>query len=196
MAFDGGSGKMKNQNEVKEEKKGLKAQPAAEQLVWVVVTTNPGMELRAKEHLENQGFEVYVPMRLFENRKQVLQALPFFPRYIFVRVPAEIERWKKIFSTYYVTGVVGCTAASAVGIQDKVVERIKAQEEGGFIKIGLRQAGGPHFLAGERVRVGTDWGIEATFIEPVDGRRAAILVSLLGRDSRCVVQFAKLKPVP
>lgn len=190
MAFDG-VGAVNRQSE-SNKKKG-KAGP---DLVWIVVVSKPGQEIKAKAELERQGFEVYLPMRLFENRKRELQASPFFPRYLFARVPVIVEQWRSIFSTYGVASVLGCTGTRAIGVKDALVERVRAQEEGGYIKIGLRKADSPHFMTGERVRVGTAWGIEATFIEPVDARRATILVSLLGRDSQVVVDLSKLKQVP
>lgn len=164
-------------------------------MVWVVVTSKPSREVVAKRELGQQGFEVYLPMKLFENRRGELQATPFFPRYLFARVPAQVEQWRSIFSTYGVSGVLGCSATRAVGVRDELVERIRAQEEAGYIKIGLRQGDSPRFEKGQRLRVG-GVGIDAVFDEPVDARRASILVSLLGRDSRVVVDLHKLKAAP
>jgi transcriptional antiterminator RfaH len=163
----------------------------APDLVWVVVTSKPGQEIRAKRELENQGFEVYLPMRLFENKAKELRAAPFFPRYLFARVPCEVKLWRSIFSTYGVSGVLGCTPARAVGISPQVVAKIKAREEAGFIKLGLPEQA-PTLERGQRVTE-PEWGLDGIFIERVDAKRAAILVSFMGRDSRFVVDLRTLK---
>lgn len=160
-------------------------------LVWVVVTSKPGQEIRAKRELENQGYEVYLPMRLFENKAKELRAAPFFPRYLFARVPVRVELWRSIFSTFGVSGVLGCSPARAVGVSDQVVDGIRAREEAGFIKLGLTEQAAP-LERGQRVSE-PEWGLEGTFIERVDAKRAAILVSFMGRDSRFVVDLRTLK---
>ncbi len=161
-----------------------------EPMIWVVVTSKPGQEIRAKRELSNQGFEVYLPMRLFENKAKELRAAPFFPRYMFCRVPADVALWRSIFSTYGVSGVLGCNLTRAVGVRDEVVEMLKAREEAGFIKLGLVEA--LAFERGQRVTE-AEFGLEGVFIERVDAKRAAILVSFMGRDSRFVVDLRTLK---
>lgn len=163
-----------------------------EPMVWVVVTSKPGQEIRAKRELENQGFEVYLPMKLFENKARELRAAPFFPRYMFVRVSTWAELWRSIFSTFGVSGVLGCTFTRVVGVRDEVVAGLKAREEGGYIKIGLAE-GAKALASGDRV-IEPDWGLEGVFMERVDARRAAILVSFMGRDSRFVVDLRTLRP--
>lgn len=190
MAFDQVGGIMKNQGESQTEQKTH---------VWVVVVSKPGQERRAKHELKQQGFEVYLPMKLFVvqrgPRKGETMATPFFPRYLFARVPVAVSEWREIFSTYGVAGVLGCSPSRAYGVKDVFVQRLKDQEEGGYLKVGL-----PDDVAapapGTRVRH-EDWGLEGVFEqllnERVDEKRAAFLVSFMGRDSRFVVDLRKLK---
>lgn len=187
MAFDYVGGCVEQVSEAK-----IKEGSQPVRLVWVVVVTKPGQERRAKRELEQQGFEVYLPLRLAMNRKtQALVALPFFPRYMFARVGLGIEEWGKIWYTFGVHGLLG-SAERPIGVKDELVDRIRAQEEAGFIKIGL-EAAGPRFAAGERVRTVDEIGFEGIFQERIDDRRALILVSFLGRDSRFTVDLRKLK---
>lgn len=194
MAFDGVGG-MKNQSEAKKEKKdqGLLS---LQQLVWVVVVTKPGQERRARLELERQGFPVYLPMKLAMDRRPgragQLLASPFFPRYLFAQVSLAVGDWKKIWYTIGVQGLLG-TNERPIGVKDTLVERIRAAEEDGFIKIGL-EADGPRFERHQRVVVevgGVD--IEGVFMERVDEKRASLLVSCLGRDSRFTVDLRKLR---
>ena len=188
MAFDILGGCVVEQSSEAKTKEG--AQPPKQ--VWVVVVTKPGQERRAKRELEQQGFETYLPMRLSMNRKtRAMVALPFFPRYMFAKVGLSIQEWGKIWYTFGVHGLLG-TAEQPVGVKEHFIERIRAQEEAGFIKIGL-EADGPQFEPGQKVRTLDEFGFEGIFTERLDGKRALILVSFLGRDSRFTVDLRKLK---
>ena len=168
-------------------------------LVWIVVVSKPGQERRAKRELEQQaadfgpGFEVYLPMKLAANRKRELVAGPFFPRYLFARVDLGVAAWRRIWSTYGVAGVLS-QGERPVGVADWVVERVKAQEEQGFIKMGLaaERARALGFEKGQTVRV-EGMALEAVFDELVDDKRAVIFLSLIGRDSRVTVDLSKLR---
>lgn len=173
------------------------AKPAAETVrvegrvcgVWIVVITKVGQETRAKRELQGQGFEVYLPMKLSQNKRREMVAAPFFPRYLFAKVTLQVERWKSIYTTLGVSSVLG-NAGLPIGLKDEVVDRIKAAEDGGFIRLGLSEAG--KYVRGQRVAVGAE-GLEAVFEERVDAKRVAILVSMFRRDSRVVVDLNKLR---
>ncbi len=166
-------------------------QPIAEPRVWVVVVSKPGQEQRAKRELENQDFEVYLPMRLFENKQGGMSATPFLRGYLFARVPVNVAAWRSIFSTYGVSGVLGWSTTGAYGLKDKFVEEIKAREEGGYIKLGLPEDAAPaSFGSGQRVVI--DGVIPAMFSCRLDAHRALILVSAFGRDSVHKVDIKRL----
>lgn len=166
----------------------------AKALAWILVVSKPGQELIAKANLERQFFPVYLPMKLYENRKRELRATPFFPRYLFVQIDARTEDWRKIWSTTGVAGVLGASMhRPPPGVRDWVVERIQAQEDGGYIRMmGEGGALAQEFGAGEVVRMAGS-PLEAVFLEYVDAKRCVILVSLVGRDSHVTVDIAKLR---
>jgi transcriptional antiterminator RfaH len=156
--------------------------------VWIVVKTKPGQERLAQHELQGQGFEIYLPMRLFESKRGQIQASPFFPGYLFARVTLEVERWKCIYTTRGVAAVLGCGMLPH-GIKDDVVNRIREQEDGGFIRLGLAED--CLYSKGDRVMVGV---VEAVFHERVDAKRVSILLSWLQRrDSPVVVDLTKLR---
>lgn len=200
MAFDGSGGVMKAGEAKKEEKNQKGTGP----LVWVVVVSKPGQERRARLCLEDQhregvfgpDFRTYLPMKLAMTRKQDLVQAPFLPRYLFARIDLRLESWKRIWNTRGVHGLLAsATAGKPYGVADWVIERIQAQEDAGYIRMGLpeERARAMGFDAGQTVRlVGSP--LEALFVELVDEKRASILVSLLGRDSRLTVDIAKLRP--
>jgi transcriptional antiterminator RfaH len=76
---------------------------------WYAVHTQPNRELRAKGHLENQGFEVFLPERLKtvrHARKLSNIAAPFFPRYLFIRLNLTRHRWRSVNGTFGVSSLV------------------------------------------------------------------------------------------
>lgn len=176
-------------------------------LVWLPVQTKGFAEVVAKDNLERQaqlghfceGFEVYFPQQLSENAKtRKLQTRPFFPRILFVRADLRLASWKRIWSTRGVQGIMGSSAERPFCVADWVIERVRDQEDAGFIRMGLEvdqealQAHAASFKDGEKVRLSGS-PLEAVF-QSLDGeKRASILVSLFGRDSRVLVDLKKLR---
>jgi len=71
-------------------------------LRWCVVQTKPHQERKALDHLQNQGFEAWLPTIQVEKIKAgriVAASQPFFSRYLFVRMDPEQQNWAPIRST-------------------------------------------------------------------------------------------------
>lgn len=76
---------------------------------WYVVQTKPRQELRARANLENQAFDVALPMLTLERikrGKRTPTTEPLFPGYIFVKLPDYSQNFHKIRSTFGVTKLV------------------------------------------------------------------------------------------
>ena len=75
---------------------------------WVLVYTKAQEEQRAKKNLENQGFEIFLPLIVFARSNQpkskTLKAM--FPRYLFVKINMELDKWSRIKSTRGVSHLV------------------------------------------------------------------------------------------
>lgn len=155
---------------------------------WVVVESHAGKETFAKFHLQKQGFEVYLPMRLTRGRDGRGGVKPFFPRYQFVTVGPDVRRWQSIFSTLGVKRVF-CTGERPIGVRNEFIESIRAQEVEGLLSVGVGLTVPCPYSNGDKVLMGA---VEAVFLERVDDRRAQILVQLLGRESRVTVDLTKL----
>ncbi len=69
---------------------------------WLVVHTKPKQEERAKENLERQGFETYLPLlrekKLYRG-KWVYRTEPLFPHYLFLHLAMYEENIAPIRST-------------------------------------------------------------------------------------------------
>lgn len=164
-------------------------------VAWVVVVTKPFQERIAKLNLEAQGFPAYLPMKLTENRRKELVSSPFLPRYMFAQIDVREDRWRRVWSTTGCHSLLGATPnRPPVGVKEFVIERIRAAEDAGYIRMmgEAAQADAPQFQGGQRVRL-DGMTLEALFVEQVDSRRAIILATLLNRDMRLTVDLAKLR---
>lgn len=162
---------------------------------WCLAQTHAHQEKVALENLERQAFEVYLPQRLHVEVKKGQPPRtvpkPFFPGYVFVRVSLEAERWRALYSTRGIKSVFGSIEQGPRRIPDRLINDIREQETDGFINLapsGLEC----DFKPGEAVTYAGF--MNAIFHETVDGRRALILVSLLGSDSLHTVDLTQLSP--
>lgn len=178
-----------------------RAAQAAER--WAVVQSKPSEERLAKENLQNQGFEVYLPLMLRttppskRNPKGGVEVGPFLPRYMFVRLDPSVQAWTCIFSTRGVRQVLMAGQRPGL-ISDGVVQRIRAREEGGFIKM-LRAEDLPrNFKHGDSAKLagavlGIDHDIDVLFESYVDSDRVKVLFTIFGRETRAVVSALLVK---
>jgi transcription elongation factor/antiterminator RfaH len=76
---------------------------------WYVVHTRPHAEWRARTHLENQGFQTFLPKRLKtvrHARKITTLTGPFFPRYLFVVLDLSRDQWRSVKGTIGVSSLI------------------------------------------------------------------------------------------
>lgn len=155
---------------------------------WYVVQTKPCAENKALVNLERQGFKTYFPRylkrRRHARRVDVVPA-PMFPRYLFVMIDRATQGWHSIESTFGVVRLVRNglePAAVPVGIVEQLQTNADAR---GFMPIDLR----PRFAPGDRVRVldGAFASCVGLFDRPNDSERVAVLLELLGRKVRVIL---------
>ncbi len=155
---------------------------------WFVAHTHPHAENKATTHLNRQGFEIYFP-RYLKRRRHARRietvVAPLFPRYLFVAIDVNVQRWRSIYSTVGVNRLV-CNGDDLTPVPDGIVEELKQREDtNGFIKLDTR----PPFRAGEKVRVldGAFSSCLGLFEGMAERERIAILLDLLGRKVRVVL---------
>jgi transcriptional antiterminator RfaH len=148
---------------------------------WFAVYTQPGKEALAAQQLQNQDFGVYLPryqkMRRHAGKTEIVAA-PLFPRYLFAGIDLGAQRWRSVNGTRGVVGLV-MSGDKPIPVPEAVIAEIRAREgEDGFIRLNL-----PGFQRGQALRIveGPMADTQALFEEAVDGNRAILLVSLLGR---------------
>ena len=94
---------------------------------WFLVYTKPRQEKRAKENLENQGFESFLPkIGLPEINQPGTNTLELmFPRYVFTKIKKDEHNWPSIQNTYGVSHLVKFDLKPAI-IPVDVVQFLKS----------------------------------------------------------------------
>jgi transcriptional antiterminator RfaH len=155
---------------------------------WYVAHTHPHAEAKATAHLSRQGFDVYFP-RYIKRRRHARRIetvpAPLFPRYLFVAIDLNAQRWRSIFSTVGVSRLV-CNGEHPSPVPVGIVEALKNREDAnGFIQLDCR----PRFHVGDKIRVldGAFTACLGLFEGMAERERIAILLDLLGRKVRVLL---------
>ncbi|HTV27519.1 MAG TPA: transcriptional activator RfaH [Xanthobacteraceae bacterium] len=155
---------------------------------WHVVQVHPHAELKAKIHLERQGFVTYLP-RYLKRRRHARRTdtipAPLYPSYLFVAFDRAIHRWRSICSTVGVARLV-CNGDVPAALDNSIIDGLKNRENAdGFIQLKRRL----QFAAGDKIRVreGVFSDCLGLFESMGDRERVAILLELLGRKVRVVL---------
>jgi len=152
---------------------------------WYVVHTQPHGEQTALANLLRQGFRAYLPQYLRRRRharKLTQVSRPLFPRYLFVNINIERERWRAIRSTIGVMHLVG-TEERPSPVPEGIIEGISAREnDEGLIDLNSEK----RFRPGDRVQILSGALMDKTGIFSAldDAGRVLLLLELLGRQVR------------
>jgi transcription elongation factor/antiterminator RfaH len=76
---------------------------------WYAVYTLPFAEVRAEAQLRNQAFLTFLPRRprtIRHARKLTTIIAPFFPRYLFVALDLNRDRWRSVNGTFGVSSLI------------------------------------------------------------------------------------------
>lgn len=170
---------------------------------WYVVVTHAYQERHARYQLEQQGFNVYLPLVPPPARARVRNGVapsprPMIPRYLFIEMDLDQDRWRAVYSTMGVTEVitrgVGETARPCP-IPGRFITEMKAREVNGLVVLQRprndNEKAAPkasRYKRGDKLRLsGPTADYDLVFEEMVDGDRAAVVFTLLGRDSRQII---------
>ena len=147
---------------------------------WLLVYTKAQEEQRAKKNLENQGFEIFLPVIAFvkSNQSKAITHKVMFPRYLFVKINTEIDKWTRIKSTRGVSHLVVFGQRFAE-MPNQVIAYLKSKADENDIfnqKTTRRQ-----FHKGEKLvfKTGTFKGMEATFLSKKSKERVRVLLRFI-----------------
>lgn len=152
---------------------------------WYVANTHVNAETTAAAHLRRQGFNVYLPMhKKFHSharrRQWVSRAL--FPRYLFVGVNEQNQRWRAIKSTIGISHLISFDG-TPTPIHDDIIESLRAREdETGMIMLATSSL----FKKGDPVKLlGGALNEQVGLFDSMDDKmRVTVLLDLLGRQLR------------
>lgn len=149
---------------------------------WYVAYTQIGAEIMAEGQLQRQGFHTYLPrcLRTVRHARRVRDVIvPLFPRYLFVEVDMQVQRWRSINGTLGVSYLVSMGDRPAQ-VPDGIVDEIKSRETGSNL-IEVPEAA--PYEAGESVEImgGALADQVGKFIRVDARRRVVLLLELLGR---------------
>lgn len=161
--------------------------------LWYAVHTHPRAELKALTHLRRQNYRVYLPCygkEIRHARKSERVVRPFFPRYLFVQLDLARTSWRPIRSTTGVSELVSFGGQPAP-LPAGVIEALQRQENAE----GLIQLARQKYRPGDSVVV-----LRGPFARQLglcdgvsDNERVAILLDLLGRKVRVVLDVAAIE---
>lgn len=141
----------------------------------------------AKEHLERQGYTVYLPLLQYARRKSGKRSLihnPLFPRYLFVQLTTGIDDWGPIRSTRGVSGLVRFGQEPA-RVPNALIAEIKARAGSD----GYHHEEAENFSPGEQVHIteGPFGGYDAIFQAKRSEDRVLVLLEMVGMAARVEV---------
>lgn len=151
---------------------------------WYVLRTKPRQEARAIINLENQQFEVYCPWLIRKNGQR--EAL--FAGYVFVRVEAFERSYSSLRSTRGVLTIVKFGEHWST-VDDSLIDFLKSNER--------HHQGVPLFRREQAVIIqdGPFKGIEAVYLCASGEARAMVLIDILHRKQKLLIEEQLLKAV-
>ncbi len=163
---------------------------------WFAVHSLPHREAGAQQQLENQGFQTFLPRCLKARcpaRKLATVLAPIFPRYLFVGLDLDRDRWRSVNGTFGVARLV-MAGDRPQPAPHGVVEALIALADGRDV---LRFDEGGRLAVGQKVRI-----LAGAFAEQIgllqsldDNGRARLLLDIMGGGIAVTVPSAALLPV-
>jgi transcription elongation factor/antiterminator RfaH len=160
---------------------------------WFLVHSLPRGEMRAETHLRMQGFRTYLPriIKTIRHARKFRTALaPLFPRYLFIALNLDRDRWLSVRSTVGVSCLFTC-AGLPVPAPAGIVEALLEHDANASL---ISTYGGLN--EGQLVRILS--GPFADFVGTLDRMdefgRVRVLLDVMGRAVPIVLCRTSLSP--
>lgn len=162
---------------------------------WYLIQTKPKAEHVAKENLERQGFEIYLPLllgRIKRRGKTIKSVQPMFPRYLFINLSDITDDWGPIRSTIGVSNLIrfGKTPAK---VPDRLINSLKQSEN----SQGIHELPSKSMSTGDRLLIveGPFEGYEATLFSQKSGDRVIVLLKIAENHVKVKLEQSLIEPL-
>ncbi len=162
---------------------------------WYLIHSKPKDEKVAKENLERQGYETYLPLILGRTKrrgKTIKSIQPMFPRYLFIHLSEQTDDWGPIRSTLGVSSLIrfGITPAK---IPDTLINSLKEREN----SQGIHELPSKKLLAGDKVLIveGPFEGYEATLFSQKSDDRVIVLLKIAENFVKVKLEQSLIEPL-
>ena len=105
---------------------------------WFLVHTQPKSERKAELNLGAQGFRTYLPqiLKTIRHARELRTVrAPLFPRYLFVALDLERDRFLSLRSTFGVSRLLTCRDGRPVPVPTGIVESLVEQSDGNLTRL-------------------------------------------------------------
>jgi transcription elongation factor/antiterminator RfaH len=160
---------------------------------WYLVSTGPHQEQRALANLERQGFRPFLPriLKSVRHARSIrLVRAPLFPRYVFLPLNLERDRWLSVRSTFGVSSLY-MAGARPGPVPEGVVEAFVDLVDG--TELTRLDAG---LAVGDAVRVlfGPFADLVGTLCRLDDNGRVRVLLDIMGKSTPVSLPRSALMP--
>jgi transcriptional antiterminator RfaH len=160
---------------------------------WYVVHTLPHREMQAERQLAAQGFRTFLPRygkTVRHARKLRTVNAPLFPRYLFVALDLEHDRWRSVNGTFGVARLMTADECP-IPVSRGVVESLAAScGENGYLQLGKTLGLGEHV----RVLSGPFADLVGRLTRVDGNTRVQVLLRLLGGEVPVSIEREALMP--
>ncbi len=162
---------------------------------WYLIHSKPRLEAVAREQLQRQGYETYLPLAPVRRRKRgrtFSDVGPMFPRYLFIHLSDKTDDWGPIRSTIGVTNLVRF-AQSPARAPDTLITVLKQRED----DKGIQCLAVTDFKQGDKVRIaeGPFEGYEAVFEAHSSKERVILLLQIAQKHINLKLDEALIEPL-
>lgn len=152
---------------------------------WYLVYCKPRQEFVARDNLERQGYEAYLPLveqRKTRKGKRTTVVEPLFSRYLFIHLDNKTDNWGPIRSTVGVASLVRFGPEPTPAPEGLVALLRKRENIDGYHDLSTVQ----HLQPGDTVRItqGAMLGYEGIFTAKSSQDRVLVLLEIMGKQSR------------
>jgi transcription elongation factor/antiterminator RfaH len=145
---------------------------------WFLAHTQPKSEWKAELHLGAQGFRTYLPQiqKTIRHARQLRTVrAPLFPRYLFVILDLERDRWLSVRSTVGVSRLF-TQEGRPVPVPVGIVESLMEQSDGNLTRLDSGLVKGQHV----RILCGPFANFVGTLERLDEAGRVQVLLEMMG----------------